>query len=210
MGSGLRDQKKERTRQLIASTAARLFADHGFERVTVADVARTAEVAEQTVYNYFRTKEELLLDRDDDLRDRIVAAVLRRSPGTSPAEAIRPLVHEFVDEIRNMSVDEVRGGLGHLAAVSPLARRLSLEMTDRHADAIADSLRGAMPNLDPARAKLQGLAMAWIFQTVTDEVGRLSVQGRSPAVIARAVRRMVDPLIDDVASWQTDVLLRDG
>jgi AcrR family transcriptional regulator len=46
---GLRERKKARTRQLIADTAARLFAERGYEHVAVTDVAREAEVAEQTV-----------------------------------------------------------------------------------------------------------------------------------------------------------------
>ena len=55
--TGLRELKKARTRQHIADTAARLFAEHGYENVAVTDVAREAEVAEQTVYNYFPAKE---------------------------------------------------------------------------------------------------------------------------------------------------------
>src|SRR5437870_7397341 len=68
---GLRERKKARTRQLIADTAARLFAERGYERVAVSDVAREAEVAEQTLYNYFPTKEQLVTDRDEQIRDRL-------------------------------------------------------------------------------------------------------------------------------------------
>jgi len=50
---GLRERKKARTRRAIADAAARLFAERGYERVAVSDVAREAEVSEQTVYNYF-------------------------------------------------------------------------------------------------------------------------------------------------------------
>lgn len=53
---GLRELKKARTRQLIADVAARLFAERGYEHVLVSDIAREAEVSEQTTYNYFPSK----------------------------------------------------------------------------------------------------------------------------------------------------------
>jgi AcrR family transcriptional regulator len=59
---GLREFKKARTRRVIADAAARLFAERGHEQVAVSDVAREAEVSEQTVYNYFQTKEQLGTD----------------------------------------------------------------------------------------------------------------------------------------------------
>src|SRR5262245_1292660 len=54
--TGLRDRKKQQTRQLIFETAARLFAARGFDVVTVAEVARAADVSEMTVFNYFPTR----------------------------------------------------------------------------------------------------------------------------------------------------------
>ena len=50
---GLRERKKQATRQLIADTARRLFVERGFERVRIAEIARAADVSEQTVFNYF-------------------------------------------------------------------------------------------------------------------------------------------------------------
>ncbi len=59
---GLRDAKKLRTRQEIADQAMKLFAQRGFDGVTVAEVATAADVSEKTVYNYFPTKEDLFFD----------------------------------------------------------------------------------------------------------------------------------------------------
>ena len=56
---GLRELKKEQTRQHIADTAWQLFIDRGFDQVSVAEVARAAQVAEATVFNYFPSKEDL-------------------------------------------------------------------------------------------------------------------------------------------------------
>ena len=87
---GLRDLKKQQTRERIVETATRLFADRGFDRVTVADVAREAQVALATVFNYFSSKEELFYSPLEAFGARLVAAVREREPGESvPVELVR-------------------------------------------------------------------------------------------------------------------------
>src|SRR5436305_14133993 len=78
---GLRERKKQRTRQLIADTARRLFAERGFDRVTVAEIAREAEVAQATVFNYFPTKEDLFYSRLEAFEEQLLAAIRERAPG---------------------------------------------------------------------------------------------------------------------------------
>lgn len=199
--TGLRERKKQQTRSQIAAAAARLFAARGYERVTVADVARAADVSEQTVYNYFPAKEDLVLDQDEALRDRLVALVRDRAPGVSPAAAIRAEALGFVDGLAPMPPDQVRGGLGYLAAVSPAIRRLSLEMTDRHAEAMAAAIMPSVPDANPLLVRVQATALAWVFQTITDETGRRCRAGQSPAAIAAGLRPLIVALIDDLDRW---------
>ena len=78
---GLRERKKQQTRQLIAETARRLFSVRGFERVTVAEVARAAEVSEQTVFNYFPTKEDLVYWRLESFEDELLTTIRERESG---------------------------------------------------------------------------------------------------------------------------------
>jgi AcrR family transcriptional regulator len=199
--AGLRERKKQRTRSLIADAAARLFAERGYEQVTVSDVARAADVSEQTVYNYFPAKENLVLDQDEALRDRLVQLVRDRPPGVSPAAAIREEALAFVDGIEPMPAEQVRGGLGSLAAVSPAVRRLSLEMTDRHAAAIAAAIMRAEPDANPLLVRMRANALAWVFQTITDETGRRCRAGQPPAVIAAELRPLIAAVIDDLDRW---------
>jgi AcrR family transcriptional regulator len=86
---GLRELKKEQTRQLIADTAWRLFADRGFDRVSVAEVAREAQVAEATVFNYFPSKEDLFFWRLEAFGTRLLDAIRSRDPGESVLAAFR-------------------------------------------------------------------------------------------------------------------------
>jgi AcrR family transcriptional regulator len=84
---GLRERKKQRTRQLIAETARQLFAERGFDAVPVADVARGAEVSEATVFNYFPTKEDLVFQGMEAFEDELLQAVRNRPAGESAAAA---------------------------------------------------------------------------------------------------------------------------
>ncbi|CAN5212713.1 hypothetical protein BH20ACT5_BH20ACT5_12260 [soil metagenome] len=106
-----------------------------------------------------------------------------------------------MEEIRSISPEQARGGLGYLAAISPTVRRLSLEMTDRLADALAAAI-GASGGSTPAHVtRLQAVALAWLFQTITDEVGRREVAGQRLPRIAAELRPIVEDLIDSLDRW---------
>jgi AcrR family transcriptional regulator len=81
--AGLRERKKEHTRQLLADTARRLFAERGFDAVTVVDVARAADVAPATVFNYFPTKEDLFYSGLEAFEEELLTAIHERATGES-------------------------------------------------------------------------------------------------------------------------------
>ena len=85
----LRELKKDRTRRAIADAATHLFAEHGFDAVTVADIAGAAEVAPRTVHRYFPDKQEILFFEEDHLRDVVAATLDSTPPQASGAELAR-------------------------------------------------------------------------------------------------------------------------
>jgi AcrR family transcriptional regulator len=89
---GLRERKKAATRQAISDVATRLFEEHGFERVTVADVADAAGVSVKTVFNYFGSKEELFFDREDEMLGQLLRTLHERGAEVSATAAMRPLL----------------------------------------------------------------------------------------------------------------------
>jgi AcrR family transcriptional regulator len=198
--TGLRERKKARTRRLIADTAARLFAERGYEHVAVTDVAREAEVAEQTVYNYFPTKEQLVTDREQQVQDRLCDLIRSRPAGVTAAAAIRDDALASVTGIRAIAPELWRGELGYLAAISPAVRRLALELTDRLAVALAGAIIDSTA-VRPEIARLEGIALASVFQIIIGEAGQRTRQGQSQAEIADELHPIIESVLDELDRW---------
>jgi len=112
-GESLRERKKQRTRREIAEAARRLFGERGFDAVTVAQVAATAEVSEATVFNYFPTKEDLFYSGLEAFEEALLDAIRDRAPGESALAAFG----RFITEPR-----------GLLASTDPEAAERQAEM----------------------------------------------------------------------------------
>jgi len=198
--TGLRERKKALTRQLIADTAARLFADRGYENVAVGDVAREADVAEQTVYNYFPTKEQLVTDREQEIQEQLCLLIRARPPGSTPAAAIREFALRVVAGIRDIPSELWRGEIGYLAAISPTVHRLVLEVIDRQARALAAVISDTTA-VSPEIARLHGIALAGVFEIIISEAGRRTREGQNQIKIARELSRMIANVLDELDRW---------
>ncbi len=60
--SGLREQQKELRKQAISQAAVALFASQGFQNTTIEQIAREAKVSVPTVFKYFGSKQEIVLE----------------------------------------------------------------------------------------------------------------------------------------------------
>lgn len=93
--SGLRELKKRATRQLISDTATAMFLERGFDAVRVTEVAAASGVSEKTVYNYFPTKESLVLDREPAMAAAIRGTLGPDGPALPPVTAaLQTLEHD--------------------------------------------------------------------------------------------------------------------
>jgi len=86
----LRERKKARTRQRLSDTATEMFLARGFDDVRVTEVAAACEVSEKTVYNYFPTKESLVLDRWDSTAKALRSGLA--DTGQHPVDAVRRIL----------------------------------------------------------------------------------------------------------------------
>ena len=147
---GLREEKKQRTREDIAETAWTLFADRGFDRVTVAQVADAARVSEATVFNYFPTKEDLFFHRLDQYGHDLVEAVADRGPGESVLAAFRNLLlapRGLVGQLDSgdpRALERLRTVNRVIAGSAALQAREQVSVT-RIAEALAERLVAATP-----------------------------------------------------------------
>jgi AcrR family transcriptional regulator len=111
---GLRERKKTRTRELIAETARTLFAERGFEAVTVAEIARAADVSPQTVFNYFPTKEDLVYWRLEAFEAELLTAIRDRPEG----EPVIAAFGRFVRRPRGLLADGDADARDRLAGIT--------------------------------------------------------------------------------------------
>jgi AcrR family transcriptional regulator len=164
---GLRERKKRELRQRLSDTATRMFLERGFDAVKVTDIAAACDVSEKTVYNYFPTKEMLVLDRWDGtfarLQERLAA------PDVDPVDAVVTILEEDLDDLvawlssqgdRERAVNEVLR-FGTLLATTPALRTRQRETADRLTAFVA-RLLAARLSLAPDAPEVQILAIGLI------------------------------------------------
>jgi AcrR family transcriptional regulator len=105
---GLRERKKQRTRQAIVEAATRLFAEHGYAETTLAEVAEEAEVALSTIFNYFPGKPDIVFAMIDALIDSAQARVVERPEGETASHAVLVWVREILPELEKPYSETIR------------------------------------------------------------------------------------------------------
>jgi AcrR family transcriptional regulator len=197
--AGLRERKKQRTRELIAETARQLFAERGFERVPVAEIARAAEVSEQTVFNYFPTKEDLVYWRLGSFEEELLAAVRERPAG----EPVLAAFGRFLLAQRGLLGRTDPEAREHLTALTRMItespallareRQIFAGYTDSMARLIAAEQRADAADLRPWIA---ANAMIGAHRALVDHTRRRVVEGVEQDALARDVRRRGRPALE--------------
>jgi len=189
--SGLRERKKERMRQAIAQTARRLFGERGFEEVTVADVARAADVSEATVFNYFPTKEDLFYSGLEAFEEELLAAVRDRRSG----ESVLAAFGRFILEPRGLLAASDEAAAERYAAMvrtiadSPALlareRRILAQYTESLAAEIATEI-GA--DADAVEPRVAANALIGVHRALLDYSRREILAGTRNPQLGRRVR----------------------
>lgn len=90
--TGLRERKKQRTRDALVRVALELFTTQGYEHTTVDEIADAVDVSQRTFFRYFASKEEVAFAVQEMVESHFVAELLVRPPEEGPFAALRNAV----------------------------------------------------------------------------------------------------------------------
>ncbi|SRR5579884_235996 len=162
---GLRERKKQQTRETITHAALRLFAERGYDETTLADIAEAANVAPRTIFSYFESKEDILLCEENGFLSELKRRLDERPAGMTTVDAIR----EFLSSIEHP--DEEAKLRKQVIAANP---DLQVKMRGRHAqlepmlaESIATDLAAEPGDIRPL---LIAASMAAAFTSVSDRI----------------------------------------
>jgi AcrR family transcriptional regulator len=201
---GLRERKKRATRDAIAATARRLFAERGFDAVTVAEIAVAADVSEKTVFNHFATKDDLVFAGGEARLAQLQADIARRPPGTSVLDVFRASSEAMLDVV---AAGETENSLvvPRIVRDSPaLQERLTVGW-EREAETVAAVIAEATgaddDDLVPA---VVARTLAWTLITIFRAAFDGLLAGEDPAQLAARLRPQSARAYDRLAAGLGD------
>jgi AcrR family transcriptional regulator len=189
---GLRERKKRETRDRLRGVALRLAIERGVEHVTIEDIAAEADVSPRTFFNYFSSKEEVLVGPDPSSATDLVKALADRPADESPLDSVRALMLVRA-EIIAAHADDIRARMQLIKGCPALLPRYfatAAAMERVLAEGIA-ARTGADPDLDPYPALLAGVASTVMRTTI---VSWLAGQSHRP------ISELIDEAFDQIAA----------
>jgi AcrR family transcriptional regulator len=187
---GLRERKRQQTRQALISAAMQLFAEKGYDQTTVAEIAAAADVSTKTFFNHFASKDEVLFPHLSGRIDAAAAVIEQRAPGENVADVlVRALEQMLASAVR----DELAAGLASTrlpwvlsvpAVQAATLRRYFLAETQ-----LAEALHRAYPETldEPAAAAAIGSLMGAVLAASLVSLQRGATTGQIQAAARRAL-----------------------
>jgi AcrR family transcriptional regulator len=189
---GLRERKRRLTRHLISDAATAMFASRGFDAVKVSEIADRVNVSMKTLYNYFPTKESMVLDDADELIGDLATALRDRQVGMSITDAFVAALEANMSGFDLLDAElaaHVATTFAAMVKQTPAVHAHWLEIQDRLAHVAAEqlALQAGIEPTDP-RPSVAGWALAGLVQVEMDSrvrhirAGRRGVQLRDAVV----------------------------
>ncbi len=191
---GLRARKKRLMRQQLSDTATQMFLERGFNAVRVAEIAEACGVSEKTVFNYFPTKESLILDRLEATMASLRTGLAE--PGVAPVQAALRILDRELDAVTSWLAaqdDPIEAGagirrFGALIDATPSLRAYQSDMMDQFTAVAAAILaeRAAMSPSDP-EPQMAAIALLGLWQIQFQSLSKYLDGTLTPAQLHQAV-----------------------
>ena len=188
MQTGLRERKKQQTRQAIHRAAMKLFAERGFEATTIADIAAAADIAPRTFFSYFASKEEAVFPKAEPMYADFDRVMRERPPGTTALDALR----EWIAVAAREHLPDIEAGRleARLRRESPAVAACDLQHMRRFERRLAEAVAEDFGEpADSLRPRLVAAAAVAALQASSDAADRILEED---AEAAEAM--MADPL----------------
>jgi AcrR family transcriptional regulator len=186
---GLRERKKQQTRETIARAALRLFAEQGYDETTLAEIAEAADVAPRTIFAYFDSKEDILLCEEGSFLNELKRRLDERPAGTTTVDAIR----EFLSGIKQ--ADEAAQLRKQIISANPA---LQMKMRGRHAEVEPMLAASIAKDLDAQPGDIRPLLIAAsitaAFTSVRDRI--FEAESRGEPVDHELAMATLDQVLD--------------
>ncbi|MEU3405180.1 TetR family transcriptional regulator [Streptomyces sp. NPDC006670] len=178
---GLRERKKQKTRQTIFEAALHLFLTRGFDEVSIVEIAEAAEVSKRTLFTYFPTKEDLVLHVFADHEDESARVVRARPAGTPPLDALH--AHELDalarrDPVTGLTSDPEAVAFARLLSTTASLSERLMRYAGRSIDALARALEES--GADELTARLAAVQVVTTLRVLADRNSE-QVQAGRPA-----------------------------
>jgi AcrR family transcriptional regulator len=187
--AGLRERKKQRTREAITRAALELFAERGYDATTLADIAEAADVSTRTIFAYYASKEDILFCDFAVMRDALAQALAARPAGEDALTTLRDFIVSTAYE-KSKQQQKLQRIIESDETLSSHKRARLAQVQELLAAAIAEDL-GAGP--DDLRPQVAAASLTAAFEVLERE-GR----GLPPPRNAREIAAAIDPVISFV------------
>jgi AcrR family transcriptional regulator len=185
---GLRERKKQRTREAIAWAARELFAERGYHETTLPDIAEAADVSTRTIFAYFPSKEDILFSDFALMKEALAQALAERPEGEDALETVRTFILSLNDRKKSKVDDQLSLCIANDETLRNHLRARLAALEELIAPAIAKDLGASANDLRP---QVVAASLTAAFNVLSEQGGAAGAKPKSTAEMAA----LIDPVI---------------
>jgi AcrR family transcriptional regulator len=190
--TGIRQDKTRQTRQLIEECAVRLFAEHGYDHVSMTEIAQRANVAPATVFNHFPTKDALIFNGLEQFEAGLLDAIVQRDEPDSIPQAFRTYVLAIHGSLTSNDPDATRRlrTIAKIIHSSPALLNAEQQIYGRYTDRLGNLIAEDTKQRDGVQTWVIANTLMGVHRALVRYVRTALLTGAAPSRVNREVRRI--------------------